>query len=302
MSDSQGSMDRSALDSTILKWISSRLEQDQYEKIQSFYSILKKDAEDWEVFSSFSAVPRYTGKDSLNLSTNELHQAENIRSGWNPAHWSLDELGRTLMVSALANRTKESFFDKLDKLFVSSDMGEAKALYQSLPLLPYPEDLTDRAAEGVRSNITSVFNAVALRNPYPADYMDSDAWNQIVLKSLFVESPLYLIYGIDKRVNKNLAHMLVEFAHERWSAGREVPPELWRPVGPFIDQNYIEDIQKVLSHDNEIHRQAAVLALSDSNAPAAKKVLKEHEDVLNTVQEKGITWNTIGELLHDTAD
>lgn len=302
MPDCQDALDRSALDSTMLKWLSDRLDKEQFDKIYSVYSSLKDDAEDWEVFSSFSGVPRYTGKDELNLSTDELRQAETIRNGWCPAHWSLDELGRTLLVSALANRSKESFFDKLEKLFVSSDMGEAKALYQSLPVLPYPKDLTDRAAEGVRSNITSVFNAVAQRNPYPAVYMDTDAWNQIVLKSLFVESPLYLIYGIDMRANRTLAHMLVEFAHERWSAGREVPPELWRPVGPFIDENNIEEIQKVLSHDNEIHRQAAVLALSDSESTAAKKTLQKHEDVLKTVQEKSITWNTIGKLLDEDAE
>ncbi len=302
MSDSQGSLDRSALDSTILKWLSSRLEKEQYDKMYSVYSNLRGDAEDWEVFSSFSSVPRYTGKKVLNLSTDERQQGDQIRSGWNPAYWSLDELGRTLLISALANRSKESFFDKLDKLFVSSDMGEAKALYQSLPVLPHPEDLTDRAAEGVRSNITSVFNAVAQRNPYPADYMDTDAWNQIVLKSLFVESPLYLIYGIDRRANKKLAHMLVEFAHERWSAGRKVSPELWRPVGPFIDEINIKDIQRVLSHDNEVHRQAALLALSDSDAPVAKKILSEHDAMVKDIHEKNITWNTIGKLLHDAAD
>lgn len=302
MPDSQDALDRSALDSTILEWLSNRLEQEQFDKIYSIYSSLKDDAEDWEVFSSFSGVPRYTGKDELYLSTDEVRQAETIRGGWNPIHWSLDELGRTLLVSALANRSKESFFDKLEKLFVSSDMGEAKALYQSLPVLPYPKDLTDRAAEGVRSNITSVFNAVAQRNPFPADYMNTDAWNQIVLKSLFVESPLYLIYGIDRRANRTLANILVEFAHERWSAGREVSPELWRPVGPFIDENNIEEIQKVLNHDNEIHRQAAILGLSDSESSVAKKTLQKHTDVLKTVQENSITWNTIGKLLDDDAD
>ena len=89
-----------------------------------------------------------------------------------------------------------------------------------LKALPYPDELTARAAEGIRTNITDVFNAVALRNPFPADFFDDDAWNQVILKTLFVGSPVYLIQGVDKRRNEPLARMLVEYAHERWSAGR----------------------------------------------------------------------------------
>ncbi|CAN5415139.1 hypothetical protein BH23BAC3_BH23BAC3_28810 [soil metagenome] len=295
MSADQNNLDQEKLQKLLLKWLNDRLNEENYQKVNSAYTKLKKVAEDWEVFSSFSSVPRYTGKDPLALTDEELHEAERIRSGWHPSHWNIDQTGRTLLLLGIAERSKEEFFDKLEKLFISSDMGEAVALYQSLPILPYPEDLRDRAAEGIRSNITSVFNAVALRNPYPADYLDEDAWNQIVLKSLFMGSPLYLIQGIDRRSNENLAHMLVEYAHERWSAGREVSPELWRPVGPFIDQRYIDDIKHVLNHTDAIHSQAAVLALSDSESSEAKALLKEFDDIESAVHNQNITWNRIGE-------
>jgi len=295
MSVDQNNLDQEKLQNLLLRWLNDRLSGENYQKVNSAYIKLKEDAEDWEVFSSFSSVPRYTGKDPLALTDEELNEAEHIRLGWHPSHWNIDQAARSLLVSSLSARSKKEYFDKLEKLFISSDMGEAVALYQSLPILSYPEDLRDRAAEGIRSNITSVFNAVALRNPYPADYLDEDAWNQIVLKSLFVGSPLYLIQGIDRRSNENLAHMLVEYAHERWSAGREVSPELWRPVGPFIDQKYINDIKHVLNHTDAIHKQAAVLALSDSESPEAKDLLKDHDDILSAVQNQKITWDRIGE-------
>lgn len=294
MSADQNHLDQEKLQKLLLKWLNNRLDEGSYQKVKSTYIKLKEGAEDWYVFSSFSGAPRYTGKEPLNLTDEEINESESIRSGWHPSHWNIDQAARSLMISALSERSKNEFFDKLEKLFTSSDVEEAVALYQSLPVLPYPDDLQKRAAEGIRSNMTSVFNAVALRNPYPADYLDEDAWNQIVLKSLFVGSPLYLIQGIDRRSNEILAHMLVEYAHERWSAGREVSPELWRPVGPFIDQRYINDIKKVLNHTNTIHKHAGVLALSESKSSEAKALLKEYDDILSDVHKQNITWDTIG--------
>jgi hypothetical protein len=296
----QQHLDRSKLQQTILKWIKKRLDSNSYQSLKKAFESLKDDAEDWEVFSSFSRASRYTGKEPLDLTPDEMDEAVSLRTGWLPGHWTTDQLARTLLLLGLAERTKEEFLDKLDKLFVSSDLGEGVALYQSLPVLPYPEDLTDRAAEGIRTNITSVFNAVALRNPFPADFFNEDAWNQVILKSLFVGSPIYLIQGVDKRVNEPLARMLVEYAHERWSAGREVSPELWRSVGPFIDYDSANDIKKELDHKKPVHRHAAIRAVMSSSSDAAKKLISKYDSLKNEVESKGISWDDIGKSVSDS--
>lgn len=287
-------LDLNKLSETLLSWLKNRLNHDAFQKMESTFNRLKKEAEDWDVFSSFSAVPRYTGKKPLELTIKEKEQAQNLRSGWEPAHWTVDQLGRTLFLIGIAERSKNEFLEKLEKIFISSDLSEGIALYQSIPVLPYPHDLKSRAAEGVRSNITSHFNAIALRNPYPAGYLDDDAWNQLVLKALFIGSSLYLIQGIDRRANSTLAHMLIEYAHERWAAGRNVSPELWRPVGPFIGKDYIGEIEKVLHHTDEIQKQAATIALLSSNSPEAWKLLKDNHELVKKVKQKGITWEDIG--------
>lgn len=278
----------------ILSWLETRLDKDAYGWIAEKSENLWKGNEDWEFFSSFSAIPRYIGKGDLELSDKEKKQAKKIRSGWKPEYWSIDQLGRTLIVLSIASREKNEFLELLEKIHQSSDLGEAEALYKSLPVMPYPDDLQAWAAEGIRSNMTSIFNAVSHRNPYPGDYFDDGAWNQMVLKALFVGSPLYLIQKIDERANRQLAEMLIDYAHERWAANRSVSPELWRTVGPFAEGRILEDIQKVLNHPEEIQKQAAALALFVSPSKEAQIMLNKHKGAKDLVEHKDITWNRIG--------
>ncbi|MDZ7694107.1 MAG: EboA domain-containing protein [Balneolaceae bacterium] len=294
MTDSQLSVSFSELRNTILNWLKLQLDEEGLHWLTETSDSLIQGAEDWEFFSSFSAVPRYTGKEQLTLDDQQKLKAEEIRKGWKPEFWNVDQMGRTLLVLSIVDLDKSDFLERLEKTFISSDMGEATALYQALPVLPYPEEHTDRAAEGIRSNMTSAFNAVAHHNPYPAEYFDEGAWNQMVLKALFVQSPLYKIQGIDLRVNQELANMLVDYAHERWAAGRSVSPELWRPVGPFASGKVIKDLKKVLDNSDKLQQQAAVLALSASSDDEAQELVKAHQSILDKIMEKNITWDDIG--------
>ena len=181
-------------------------------------------------FTSFSSVPRYVGKEKLSLTMEQLQAAQEVRSHWQPQFWNSDGAARTLLLLALPHNSAEEYLQKLEQLFTTADMGELVALYQALPLLPYPEQYRFRAAEGLRSNMIPVFNAIALYNPYPQDYFDELAWNQMVLKALFVGSPLRLIQGLELRANPTLAQMLTDYANERLAANRTVSPELWQLV------------------------------------------------------------------------
>ncbi|MFH5831926.1 EboA family metabolite traffic protein [Halalkalibaculum sp. DA384] len=294
MPDSQLNITIPELRKTILTWLESHLDEEGFNWIRKTVDDLKDGAEDWQFFSSFSAVPRYTGKQELDLSDTQQNTAEEIRNGWKPGRWRVDQLGRTLLILSIADGDKGTFLERLEKTFVSADMGESVALYQALPILPYPEALKERGAEGIRSNMTSVFNAVALHNPYPADYFDEGAWNQLVLKALFVQSPLYQIQGLDQRANQTLADMLVDYAHERWAAGRTVSPELWRPVGPFAEGSVVKDLATVLENDDPVQQQAGILALSASSDQQAEQLVEQHRELLDEIRSQQITWDEIG--------
>ncbi len=252
---------------------------------------IAKGAPDLVFYAAFSAVPRYLGKQALCAAPEDVKTSAAERAAWD--FWSVDQAGRTLLLVSLKRDDTTAFVVKLRTLVASADLGELVALYQSLPLLPHAERLVDLAAEGARSNMTAVFNAVAIRNAYPAEYFDEAGWNQMVLKALFVESPLHLIYGLDRRANLALAQMLVDYAHERWAAKRPVSPELWRPVGPFADDDMVDDLERVLLDPDSNQQSAAALALSQSSSKRAVEVLAARADLCAAIAERRLTWDSL---------
>lgn len=219
--------------SLLLRWLSVRLNQDRLEWLQSKRDLLLSTGQARTLFTAFSSVSRQLGKADLELSKAELEEAEDLCNGWLPVDWSTDQCARTLLLLSFPNEDPELFQKILDRLFVAADVGEATALYQSLPLLPFPEKHQLRAAEGIRSNMTAVFHAVAFNNPYPANHLDENSWNQMILKALFIGSPLLSIVGLEDRNNPRLANMLVDYARERHAAHRSTPQVLWDLVSSF---------------------------------------------------------------------
>ena len=182
----------------------------------------------------------------------------------------------------------------LSRLLETAEVDEQVAIYAALPLLPYPEQWITPARNGLRTNITKVFDAIALHNPFPADYLSQDAWNQMVLKAVFMGRPLYQIWGLDQRTNAPLARMLVDFAHERWAADREVTPELWRLATPYLDASHQSDLARVIHSNNREERAAGVLACTQSKVPVLESLLKDPDDAKKLVGEEATTWDSIG--------
>jgi hypothetical protein len=254
---------------------------------------IRRGGPEWKFFTAFSAVPRYMGKADLQLIDEDLAAADEARVGWNPSRWSIDQAARALLALSLPADDPNSLIATLDKVFQTADVGESVALYQTLPLLPYPKRFRARAAEGIRSNMTSVFEAVALDNPYPSEYLDDAPWNQMVLKAVFVGSPLHRIIGIDERANSDLAGMLVDYARERRAAARPVEPELWRPVGPFIGADHIDDLAVALDGDRKVERLAAALALSTSTSRPARRLLETAPELIHRIESGDLTWASL---------
>ena len=221
-------------------WLETRTSTENLAWLKRKQAEITQNSAEKILFTAFSSVVRYLGKQKLKLSTEELQVATRLITGWNPIDWTIDQVGRTLLILSFPHEDGDKYVVTLNKIFATADIRELIALYQGLPLLPYPEKFQLRAAEGVRSNMTSVFNAVALNNPYPAQYLNDLAWNQMILKALFVGTPLHSIYGLKRRNNQQLSQMLIDYARERLAAKRTVNPELWELVAPFNSQAVAE--------------------------------------------------------------
>ena len=245
------------------------------------------------VNSAFAMMPRKTGKLPLTISAKLRDEIEMLKPGFTLEGWTNDRLGRLCLLLHLDPSDKEKYVKIIENLFLAAEVNELVALYSSLPLFAWPELWKMRCAEGIRSNIGLVLEAIMYNNPYPFIYLDEKAWNQLILKAFFTDKDLNRISGIDERANAELAATLVDFAHERWAAHRNINPHLWRLTSKFIDDNLLTDLKRVFQEGSLRDRQAAALTAYQSDSDSAKKLLNAYPELLKEIENKELNWGSL---------
>jgi hypothetical protein len=273
-------------------WLVRRLDAKQGAWLDEQIAALRQDPADTALDIALGMIPRRLGKAELALTAADLAAAERAIPGWDPRGWGVADAARILVLSGLAASGKP-FAERFRALCRTADVAELVTLYRGLPLYPDPAALEEQVGEGLRSNMRVVFEAIAHRNPYPKAHFDDHRWNHMVLKALFIGSPLAPIQGLDQRANPQLARIMCDFAHERWAAGRPVPFEIWRCVGPFAEGQALEDLARVLSSGEALERRAAALALSASPDLRAAQLLGAVPALAGEISGKRLTWATL---------
>jgi hypothetical protein len=139
----------------------------------------------------------------------------------------LDEVARTaLLLHALDCLPPAEHAAFVDEVYRRGDSREQAAVLRTLALLPEPARFLATAVEACRTNVRVVFEAIACGNPYPAAHFPDLAFNQMVLKALFVELPLASVVGLRARLTPELRRMADDYARERRAAGRPVPDDI----------------------------------------------------------------------------
>ena len=150
-----------------------------------------------------------------------------LLGGGSPSGWTLDRFGRCALLATALNAAPENRYAQIvDEVFRSGDNAEREALLAGLILLPDPACYLATAVEACRSNVETVFAAIACENAYPSVYFSDDGFNQMVLKTVFLGLSLSRVVGLAQRRSDELARMAESYASERRAAGRSVPADL----------------------------------------------------------------------------
>ena len=179
---------------------------------------------------TFSQIPRKLNNEKSILKNEDTISLSGLLDGWSPKDWTLVRLVRVWITMQVSGDNPINYQQKFDLLFGNAEMNELVALYSALPFFSYPEIWKGRCAEGIRSNIGTVLESILYGNPYPSQYLDEPAWNQLVMKAFFTGKDIMRITGLFERNNLKLKRILRDYAAERQAAGRPIPDHLWELV------------------------------------------------------------------------
>ncbi len=208
-------------------------------------------------------------------------------------HTNAQELVRMYLFVEVLNADSDFFSPLVANIIQVADTSELVTFLKFLIVLPNPEYYQHTAVEALRTNIATVFDAIALQNPYPSLYFSPEQWNQMYLKAAFMERDLTQIVAIDKMANKALAKIISDYAHERWKASREVLPYFWRPVSNFIDEVLIKDMQRLFASKNVLENDVAALCCYKSDNAEATSLLAMYPELIKRIENKQLNWEAI---------
>ena len=272
------------------QFISIQLSPQANEWFEKKYAEVQSSTTSRAFFLAFGMTPKKTGTEKLQVDKNSLSELLKTYPGFNSNYWTIDQLCRVGLMSAISTEYNHQW---ITQLFSTADMNEQVALYKGLFFLENAKDFTEQAIEGVRTNMQPVFDAVALNNPFPKNYFSEGAWNQVVLKAIFMNRPIYRIVGLEERNNESLTSTLIDFAHERWVAGRQVVPELWRLAKERLDSDLLTEIIEKFETFDSLEQEAIALMIQETELAEAKDWAAQNNITTNK------SWDELGQALEN---
>ena len=203
------------------------------------------------------------------------------------------QLARIYLLSQVLEKDFNYFVQKVARIIQVADQSELITLLKFLILLPQPGSFVMTAVESLRTNITPVFEAISMKNPYPATYFNDQQWNQMYLKAAFMQLELQNIIGVEDRSNQELARIISDYAHERWAASRKIDPVIWRPVTKFLNEGLLEDMKVLLESDDPEENKAGALCCYYSDQKNATTLLSDYPKLIKEIEEGNLKWKKI---------
>ncbi len=251
---------------------------------------IKKEKSGKDLFLTYSLIGARTPDtplEHLHLEDKELEAYLELQGA------TLRQMARIFLLVDVLVADPTFFTPKVNNIIQVADTSELVTFLKYLMLLPEAGSFKVTAVDTLRTNISTVFDAITLNNPYPSLYFNDQQWNQMYLKAAFMQRDLSRIVDIDKRANADLARIISDYAHERWAASRDIDPYFWRPVTQFLEGQLLSDMDRLLQSDKETERMAGALCCYNSNNERANELLRKYPEELQQVENKKISWKNL---------
>lgn len=237
---------------------------------------------------NFGRVSRMIERREVQFSKDQLIEIRNYYPGFISDNWYTDVMVRAYLLTQYPVENRESV---VSKILSVANMKELVALYKGIYLLDDRYSYIDMMQKGVKTNMVNVFDAIALNNPFAAEFFDDVHWNKLVIKAIQMNRPIYQIYGIDHRKNEQLASGLLRYASESWNNGKNVTIELWRNIAGFVSGENISVVFEGIKQGTRMEKAALSKAILESSFPKGHFWLKENKlfDLGNQ-----FSWDQIG--------
>jgi hypothetical protein len=170
--------------------------------------------------------------------------------------WTVDDAARTLLPVALGDGVEAELRD----LYRFGDAAERRGLLRALPYLPVDDRVMDIVDDAIRTNDTRL--VAAALGPYATEHLDDAAYDQAVLKCVFIGVPIAPLDGLPVRATAETARMLAAFVHERVAAGRDIPAEVWDVIDRHPPADELAAIEAERESEFADRREAAERALA----------------------------------------
>jgi len=145
-------------------------------------------------------------------------------------HWSVTDAARVILLADTIASGKFSTDQLFQRCYRYGDGGERASLIKGLALINLSDQSTAFIIDVARTNSLELFSALVHKNPWPAVKFPVSAFNQVVLKSLFMGINISNMEGLRAGRNPELGRMAADYAQERLDAGREIPESIWLAV------------------------------------------------------------------------
>ncbi|WP_135078495.1 EboA domain-containing protein [Terasakiella sp. SH-1] len=212
--------------------LDKHLNRQETEWLEQQQTKLVQEPSEKNIFLAFALIARKIRKSPITFACPLQEETDTI---WSDT-WSLHQVARIYLLLSLD--VAPPHLNKIvERLCDLGDVEEAATLYKGLHLLPEPERYLECALKATRSNMVPVFLAICHYSPFPFLYFSEDAWNNMILKALFLSEPLYPVYGFDQRAKRKLKKMAYDYAKERVAANRKLPLDIWRCMSHDLDQD-----------------------------------------------------------------